>query len=887
MDGWLIVCSLSQIDLLDPSVKLTFHDEKSLLTISSHGRDTILDCRTSAARDEWLNALVSAQDHAFSEAEHDSDNEESGDDEDAQADDMEALQALEDSARASMLQSQLSMIIADEDDAVDYVSNTSGNITTQERAQITDTKAREQCIQAIVSFIETTANGGRAILLHLGVLTAAGIALEDVLTPLGVKQRRSSCPSTTLALERAKGSQFVRDMIFHPVYSKRPEVNTDPVNALIDRYFSHCRLRRFSQENQISSSPQADTADSALPPKTTAEESVTTVAAVLKGKKKKRHSFPNLLTSLGFDDKSHDIRAADSPNAALLPTPNSCSTDHGTSPITSGDSELFMDESIVEPLRSLVWRYSCLGIAEQITRYHHQKLSKIHLWDFLHLPRAAGKLIADRFNCLVGFFVWSVLVEDTPKDRAEVIEQIIGIAAAAASPPLNNFHLVMACVGCLGDAALMTSRLPMTWKKVAPKVKTQLRDLRRLCDHTGGFETLRRRQMEESAKASSLCIPFIGVIGVALERLRMASYFNEHKQLNLDKVERQYLALMVLEQAIQRSSSKIARVDHVESLLEDLDMGFAPSRVLQLRSQQIIAIELILIKQIGTRHGSFGLPLLMSSSSCDTVTTTSVVPGAKNDVSSPAFLSFRNICRILVSVADPIARVNIGIESLLADDRQHITQTLRTFWLDFKQNITTSPCMVALHGVRTCIDELVKEILVQKRSELLLLSGLTDSNNDGGDVALKRMVYTKVATMATQPIWTWIVRKADRAMVTENSQWQAALDLWKPPNTFLLSSAGQTAADVWLHMLDNCSSPMDLLVCLTSLQELLVSMGLTSMESQTEALLSLVQQHNQLQLRPMSLLHVLQQTLDVSCLSQTQQQSLELLGQLTKLQATQ
>lgn len=870
MDKRLSV-AYAQIDLLDQSVKLTFHDEKSLLTISSHGRDTIFDCRTAAARDEWLNALVSAQDHAFSEAERDSD---ADDEEDAQADDLEALQALEDSARVSMLQCQLSMIIADEDDAIE--ANTSNSIMSPKQARITDAKAREQCIQTIVSFIETTTNGGRAILLHLGVLTTAGIALEDILSLLGMKQRRSSCPSTSLALERAKGSQFVRDMIFHPVYSKRPEVNTDAVNALIDRYFSHCRLRRFSQENQVSSSEgdAKDKASCALPK--TPDESVTAVAAIFIGKKK-HHSFPNLLTSLGFDDKSHDIRAADSPISALLLTP----TCHMTSPMPSGDSELFQDEPIVEPLRSLVWRYSCTGIAEQITRFHHEKVSKLHLWDFLHLPRAAAKLIAERFNCLVGYFVWSVLVEDTPKDRAEVIEQIIGIATAAASPPLNNFHLVMACVGCLGDATLMTSRLPMTWKKVAPKVKTQLRDLRKLCDHTGGFEMLRRRQMEESAKAASFCIPFVGVIGVALERLRLTSYFNEVKQLDLDKVERQYLALMVLEQAIQRPSSKITCVDSVHRLLEDLDMNFAPSRVLQLRSQQIIAIEQILVKQAGTRHGSFGLPLLMSPASCDTITATSIGPGSKHDVCSPAFLSFRNICRILVSVTESSARVNIGIESLLADDRQHITQTLRTFWLDFKQNISTSPCMIALHGVRTCIDALVKEILIQKRSELLLLSGLSD-NNDSDDASLKYLVYTKVATMATQPIWTWIVRKADRSMAAEDSQWQSALDQWAPPNAPLLSSAGQAAASLWLHMLGQCSSPMDLLICLTSLQELLVSTGLEHIESQTEALLILAQKKNQLQLRPMSLLLVLQLTLDASCLSRTQQQSLELLGQLTK-----
>lgn len=194
-----------------------------------------------------------------------------------------------------------------------------------------------------------------------------------------------------------------------------------------------------------------------------------------------------------------------------------------------------------------------------------------------------------------------------------MIENIISIAMSASAPPLNNFHLVMACVGCLGDIPLMATRMPITWKRVRAKYKTRLTELRRLCDHTGGFENLRRKQTAESERPASSgepaasVIPFIGVIGVMLERLRSASYFTAKKMLDLEKLERQYLVLSVLENALLKPAPRPTRAPRrgklaptesaasmttrLQEFFKSLKMDFATSRFHQLRSQQILANE--------------------------------------------------------------------------------------------------------------------------------------------------------------------------------------------------------------------------------------------------------------------------------------------------------
>ncbi|KAF4322925.1 hypothetical protein BBO99_00001093 [Phytophthora kernoviae] len=372
----------AKIDLLDTSVKLTFHGGQSLLTISMHGRDTMLGFRSSSTRDEWISAIVSAQEIPGSDADCNEDEADllSGEETDdhtgrtrrssmmslgtEKSDTMEediegyndALIALQ-SVRDSVMQCHISMGAADIDSFVNPrdAANTTAipNASpSQRRAKQNATRSEEELrwkrLRALLTLIESSPYGGRVVLLHLGVVANAGISVSDILLALGEKQRdnprNGSFTPRSVSIQKHHIAAFVRDILFHPIYSKPGE----------------------------------------------------------------------------------EVRLA-------------------------------------EPLRTVLWEISCSEMAEQLTIFHHSQLSNVYPWEFLHHPKEAAKEMTDHFNRLVAYFVWSVLVEDTPKDRAEVIEDIISIAMAASAPPLNNFHLdVRERVEMALEALLVDDRQPVT-----------------------------------------------------------------------------------------------------------------------------------------------------------------------------------------------------------------------------------------------------------------------------------------------------------------------------------------------------------------------------------------------------------------------------------------
>lgn len=824
-------------------MKFTFHNENSHIAIAQPlSKDCVLDCHTTPARDAWLGALFTARGRLDVDTESElvlSGDDDSDDDVDAititgdpnssasrrnakrdtlqQADDAEndgesdtneysdALLAFQD-VRSSMMQCHLAMSLTKEDlfvapDASLQSKHHHIHATRSEEA------ARLKCLRSVLVFIESVAHGGRVVLLHLGVLASAGITVEDLLLALGEKQkenpRRGSLTSSTISLTKLYVATFVRDMLFHPVYSKRIEVQSEHVNVLIDRFFSHCRLRRFSHDDDqmalMSVHPvgvdfaatkalmmlrgaQGD-GTSALdrpPPPSTATMSKAEMLL-----KKKRHSFPNILTPLrakaglldatkleellrkGTKGPAPSDAASQGGGAAVQSIgPENRKTDNSTSTSSSSsfgtlDSGIFRDDSAPEPLGSLLWRNSCQEIAEQISLFHHKQIARLSLWDFLHNPREAAKDLTESFNRLATYFVWSVLLEDTAKDRAETIENIISIALAAASVSLNNFHLVMACVGCLGDTPLMVSRLPATWKKVRAKFKTHLRELRTLCDHAGGFDNLRKRQTITSAKGC--CIPFVGVIGVALERLRATTYFSGDRSAMLDfeKLERQYSALHVLENAIQRPYKHLLAVEQLHAFLENLTLGFATPRLLQLRSQQILVSESAGSSGGSSRHTSFLQPVAGESSDSGPVAAVSA---------APSFLTFRNVCSTLIAVPTASERVQICLETLFADEKQPLASQLRKFWLDFKTNVWVTPCHFVVQSVRVCIDTLQRDVVATKASELQQISGLDEASTE-----LRQLVYEKLVRLVTQPIFTWVMTKVKRAFATEDVKMQMVI----------------------------------------------------------------------------------------------------------------
>lgn len=866
-------------------MKLRFRDDQSLIVISSRERSITFDCRTAVNRGEWLSSLVSAKERGGVEREVD--RESSGfvlSEEDSEDDSSEGsthsldpdtgarlsvddggdgyndiLLALQD-VRDSMIQCNLSMSATSDD----FILTPEGSASDHggRRRHAIDTSGdqmRPTSLQSICSFIETTDHGGRVILLHAGVLESAGIGMEDVLRALGERQREnprlSSHSAPSVSHRKQYAAKFVRDMLFHPIYSKRPEVNTEAVQEVIDRFFPHCRLRRFSDdvEHIQECKPTAPLPPS--PPKTsemasrtampvqaadaTSNSSSLDVQSPLpsssswlgRRKKMRHHSFPNLLSLVGLvisntpatnsSSAASQAKSTRSPREPTLCTPPDQESVRAPSTTTTSSFnasdliELPPSESPpMESLRSLLWRFSCTELAEQLTRFHHHQITRISLWDFLRSPRDAAKELTEHFNRLVAFFVWSVLVEDTPKERAEVIEAVISIAHAASEPPLLNFHLVMICIGCLGDIPLMRSRLPLTWKKVRAKYKALLADLRKLCDHSGGFDRLKRRQSEEvgkpaicstaSASSGSSFVPFIGVVGVALERLRTASYFTVTKVLDLEKLERQYLALRVLETAMMRpppschpresSASSISNADRAtgsgatnrvasaffQSFMETMDVAFATPRLHNLRSHQILASESPPSVPSGTNSrtaSAFSLSPTrtapVGTSTLPSVTRSSLSSSALStgDPFSSSFLSFRLVCDLLCSVPDARDRVNVALEALLVDERQPAAQFVRRFWLELKHNMAMRSADVAMQGLRECVETLLRDVLTFKAVELMQLSGLDESSTH-----LRWVVYAKLLRLTSEPILGWLVARVKLSKASEDATARLAIE---------------------------------------------------------------------------------------------------------------
>ncbi|KAJ0408109.1 hypothetical protein P43SY_002079 [Pythium insidiosum] len=731
----------AKVDLLDPNVRVLFNESHSQLTISSHGHDTVLDCRTPRARDEWLGAVYSAkgpgetdcesdvvlstldeQDQTSTSSGVDASEQDSNDDDSEELACNATLLAFQD-LRSSIL--RLSIVMTPSEDTT--VQRPS--LLTQ---QVLHDDARRLRLQNVVRFIQTVPHGGKAVLLHLDVLRSMGVQLEAILASIGERQRdRSRQPSLSASaagLQRLNVSTFVRYILFHPVYAKHADAASDAIGDLIDKYFPHCRLRRFSHDiDHLGSGSSSHSFDAELgiqcksdgsarsslgtlakepsAPRATGVQvhpASMTKVEILMHSKRKRHSFPNILLPLPIVSSNRALHdgAATAPPADPAPRPRE-------EQLQQNDSELFSDDVLVESLRSLLWRHSCPAVAEQMSLFHQRQLSAVRLWELLQSPRAAVRGLTDHFNRLVTYLVWSVLVEDTPKDRAEVIESIITIARTASAPPLSNFHLVMACIGCLGDTPLMPSRIPLTWKKVQTKYKRHLQELRALCDHAGGFEALRRRQLAESARGC--CIPFIGVIGVALERLRSLPYTGDDQvSVNLERIDKQYLSLTPVENAVLRPY-KLSDVDEIQRLLTTLDVSFASHRLLQLRSQQLLAMETAM-----TTASARGLGLYRGRLSQST--------GDGSTDESPPVLAFRQVCSVLVMTSSMEERLRIYVDAILSDNRQHAARVVHKLWVDFRQSVSTTTCHLAVRDVRSCVAAVTHGILSLKDSDLQQLS---------------------------------------------------------------------------------------------------------------------------------------------------------------------
>ncbi|OQR83336.1 hypothetical protein ACHHYP_14818 [Achlya hypogyna] len=636
-----------KIHLWDPDVKITFHADDALLALKTRcsERDLVFDCKSTKERDGWLTAIygVQAKTPAAAHVDEDSD---SDSDENFQiyADETETLAAFQ-HVRQSIV-----CALGMEEDVVDLC----------DPEPPTDTEHAKHW-HALAAFIEHVESGGRSVLLHWEQLSALpiGLTMATLLTTIGERNKQTatatavtpgSRPRKTSSSQKTLVTAFVRDLLFHSLYGARlgaPGSDELAANVrLIDKYFPHCRLRRFSNLDDSDVPVVVAAAHVEAPPPT--------VSVRLANQRGTRHII--VASDKAVSTESRRQRVEGSPLGAL------------------------------QTLRAVLRAFDMTpeAFAHQCTLYHRAQLGNLPVWTFLGPATPAQRALTNHFNKLTAYLVWSVVAEEGPGDRAHVIEAITSIAVAAHG--CSNFHLVMACIGCLGDAPLMQSRLPLTWKRVRAKSKAQLFELRSLCDHNGGFDTLRKKQHLLSGSAATL--PFLGVVGAALERLRATPLLANGK-IDVDKLERQYDALKVVENALNHQYVWEADAS-AKAFLEKLPVhaAFIVPTGLHQRSLQLQAWE-----TMPFRVPSFG----------DT-------PGRRGSKAAEGsrVLPYTHACALLRTVASAGDRIRLFVELLVLSDKTPVAKIVRGLWADVHESLftttTDATCSILRKGLAAVVD---------------------------------------------------------------------------------------------------------------------------------------------------------------------------------------
>ncbi|RHY91739.1 hypothetical protein DYB37_005925 [Aphanomyces astaci] len=749
----------SKINLWDPHVHIGFIANESTLTITAHHHDElILDCHTPADRDVWLAVLYSAQANppfaastvcqvADADSDTDSDFESSGTTDDSTT---EGTLAAFQNVRSSII-FDVSQLTRDEinrvllpttqslDAALAVASPTLAPSFPSKPQSVAAPFSSSKHIVALASYIEHTENGGRVVLLHWDVITdmCLGVTLPALLVVLADRQSiRVSATSGVLThrkpslTHKTNVSEFVRDLLFHPLYCQRLRACEAACLAVIDARFPQCRLRRFSHT------------DDDLP--STLKSSVTSIPSLVR-----KHSVPHTLsssTSLLSSDWSSERKKRNSFPSIVM---------SGISLAQLQPTTVMNSFATVPPLRTVMATYKLtpLAFAQQCTLFHHGQLTALPLWSFLS-PGHFQKDISDSFNRLTMYLVWSILVEESPTDRADAIDAVTAVAMASSAKFVNNFHLVMACIGCLGDTPLMPSRLPLTWKRVKSKTKAHLYELRSLCDYAGGFDTLRRKQSLISATCPSL--PFLGIVGAALERLKSSPYVvpstttsttttatstttattnsGDH-HLDMERMERQYQTLHVVENAMTTAYPLVPQSD-VQHLLGTLpkQLQFATPKLLHMRSLQLQHSETQSLRSsaaaalFSSNSSNYESTPASSNGAPQATTTGSAMRRVSLTSESGRVLSFRASCVLWHCVAKPEDRLKVLVEALFADDKSSPARLAATLHRDVKTCAFSSSSAAMCLQVTQGLDAIFRTVVDTSGGECVEVTGWEDPN---------------------------------------------------------------------------------------------------------------------------------------------------------------
>ncbi|ETW06884.1 hypothetical protein H310_03009 [Aphanomyces invadans] len=737
----------TKINLWDPHVYIAFAANETTLTITCHHDDeVILDCRTPAERDAWLAVLYAAQANAPTvmsstsqsaddDSDTDSDFETSGGSDDSTT---EGTLAAFQNVRSSIIfdvgqltRDEINRVLLPTTQSLDAAATSPVPIPSSSTPQTCSSSSKH--LVALATYIERTENGGRIVLLHWDVIVELGLGmtLPALLMLLsdrqGTRVPTSSCapaahrkPSLT---HKTNVSSFVRDLLFHPLYSQRLRSCEAACLAVIDSRFPHCRLRRFSNT------------DDDLPSTFKSSSSSTAITSQTIPLLVRKHSVPQTSSSSMSlsSDWSTEVKKRNSFPSIVM---------SGISLAQLQPSTVTNSFATVPPLRTVMATYKLtpLMFAQQCTLFHHGQLTALPLWSFLS-PGHFQKDISDSFNRLTAYLVWSILVEDSPTDRADAIDAVTAVAMASSAKFVNNFHLVMACIGCLGDTPLMQSRLPLTWKRVKSKTKAHLYELRSLCDYTGGFDTLRRKQSLISATCPSL--PFLGIVGAALERLKSSPYlvFNatasessgseppSEGHLDMERLERQYNTLHVVENAMTTQYPLIGQSD-VQHLLGTLpkQLQFVTPKLLHMRSLQLQHSETQSLRS--SAAVLFSSNPSGSSVSDGTGGNAATATGAMRRVSmtteSGRVLSFRASCVLWHCVAKPEDRLRMLVEALFADDKSTPARLAATLHRDVRTCVFTASSAAMCLQVTQGLDAIFRTVVDTSGGECVEVTGWED-----------------------------------------------------------------------------------------------------------------------------------------------------------------
>lgn len=126
--------------------------------------------------------------------------------------------------------------------------------------------------------------------------------------------------------------------------------------------------------------------------------------------------------------------------------------------------------------------------------------------DIVNADTSATSMILARVNLFTSFILSEVLYSTHTHDRAQLISKFIDVAQLCRN--YNNYATLLQIVQALQHPAIQ--RLPQTWQLINHETMRTWTRLQGLCDHRGGWRTLKAVQERILRNPNAVVVPFLG-----------------------------------------------------------------------------------------------------------------------------------------------------------------------------------------------------------------------------------------------------------------------------------------------------------------------------------------------------------------------------------------